>query len=41
MILVMDDGQIVDCGTHKALLSRCSIYQEVYQSQQKGDDTNA
>ncbi len=41
LILVMDDGQIVDCGTHEALLSRCSIYQEVYQSQQKGDDTHA
>ena len=41
MILVMDDGQIVDSGTHEELLLRCAIYQEVYQSQQKGDDTNA
>ena len=40
MILVLDDGKIVDQGTHEELLTRCSIYQEVYQSQQKGDDNN-
>ncbi len=35
-ILVLDDGQIVDFGTHDELLSRCEIYKEVYTSQQKG-----
>ncbi len=40
MILVMADGQIVDRGTHGELLSRCAIYQEVYESQKKGDEDN-
>lgn len=37
-IIVMDKGCIVDVGTHDELLGRCSIYQEVYESQTKGDD---
>lgn len=32
-ILVMDDGQIVGCGTHEELLNNCEIYQEIYYSQ--------
>ena len=32
MILVMDNGEVVDQGTHDELLSRNKIYQEVYQS---------
>ena len=36
MIVVMDNGQINDVGTHDELMNRCSIYQEVYYSQQKG-----
>ena len=36
MIVVMDNGQIADVGNHDELMSRCSIYQEVYYSQQKG-----
>ena len=35
-IMVLDDGQIVDFGTHDELLNRCEIYKEVYTSQQKG-----
>ena len=35
-ILVLDDGRIVDFGTHDELLNRCEIYKEVYTSQQKG-----
>ncbi|MBR1690334.1 MAG: ABC transporter ATP-binding protein [Oscillibacter sp.] len=35
-ILVMDGGRIVDQGTHRELLSRCSIYQEIYHAQQEG-----
>ena len=36
LILVMDAGQIVAQGTHDELMKTCSIYQEVYQSQQEG-----
>jgi len=37
LIVVMDNGAIADVGTHDALLSRCHIYREVYESQRKGD----
>ena len=36
MIVIMDNGMVVDTGTHEELMQRCSIYQEVYYSQQKG-----
>lgn len=32
-ILVLDDGQLVGKGTHEQLLSSCSVYQEIYESQ--------
>ena len=35
MILVMDNGEVVDQGTHDELLSRNKIYQEVYYTQNK------
>ena len=35
-IFVMDNGAIVDAGTHAELLERCEIYRDVYQSQQEG-----
>jgi ATP-binding cassette subfamily B protein len=35
-IIVMDDGKISAIGTHEELLSKSSIYMEVYESQQKG-----
>lgn len=35
-IVVLDDGKINAVGTHQQLLESCSIYQEVYHSQQKG-----
>ena len=41
LILVLDDGRIVDQGTHTELLNRSPIYQEVYQSQRKGGDEHA
>lgn len=41
MILVLDDGKIMDCGTHEELLKSSPIYREVYESQTKGDDDNA
>lgn len=37
-IVVLDDGKINAVGTHEELLKNCSIYQEVYRSQQKGSD---
>ncbi len=37
-IIVMEDGRIDDMGTHAELLARNEIYQEVYNSQQKGAD---
>ena len=36
MIVILDNGQVVDVGTHDQLLQRSSIYQEVFHSQQKG-----
>ncbi|MDD6810277.1 MAG: ABC transporter ATP-binding protein [Lachnospiraceae bacterium] len=39
-IIVMEDGRVEAVGTHEELLKNCSIYREVYESQQKGDDTN-
>ncbi len=36
MIVILDNGMVVDVGTHDELLARCAIYQEVYYSQQKG-----
>ncbi len=36
MIIILENGQVADVGTHEALLARSPIYQEVYYSQQKG-----
>jgi len=35
-IIVMDEGKIMDVGSHQELLERNEIYQEVYRSQVKG-----
>ena len=35
-IVVMDNGAIVDMGTHAELMEQSPIYREVYQSQQEG-----
>jgi len=32
-IAVMDDGRIIDTGTHEELLKRCSLYQHLYRTQ--------
>ena len=32
----MNEGEIVDIGTHEQLLARNEIYQDLYHSQQKG-----
>lgn len=34
-IIVVDNGNIVDIGTHEQLLKRCQIYQEIHYSQNK------
>lgn len=33
VIVVMDDGQIVDAGTHEELLERCELYHHLYRTQ--------
>ncbi|WP_167957339.1 ABC transporter ATP-binding protein [Anaerosporobacter faecicola] len=38
LILVMNEGEVTDLGTHEELLSRCEIYRDVYESQTKGAD---
>lgn len=38
MIIVMDGDHIDEIGTHKSLLKTNKIYQEVFQSQQKGGE---
>ncbi len=35
-IIVLNDGEIDDVGTHEELMARNKIYREVYDSQQKG-----
>ena len=32
-IIVLDDGEVADIGSHDELLERCSVYQEIYYSQ--------
>lgn len=32
-IIVLDDGEMADIGTHDELLKRCEVYQEIYYSQ--------
>ena len=34
-ILVLDDGKSVGVGTHDELLTTCSVYKEIYDSQYK------
>ena len=36
IILVMDNGNLVDSGKHSELLDRCEIYREIYASQTGG-----
>lgn len=37
-VIVMNDGKVVDFGSHDELMSRSEIYREVYESQQKGGE---
>lgn len=36
LILVLDDGRLVDSGTHDELIVRCQVYKEIWASQLKG-----
>lgn len=38
-IIVMEDGAIADIGTHKELLERCQVYEEIYYSQFQKNET--
>lgn len=41
LILVLDDGELMGCGTHDELLAECPVYQEIYYSQfPKGVNTD-
>ncbi len=40
-IIVLDDGKLVDTGTHALLMQRCVIYQEAYSTQMKGREEDA
>ncbi len=37
-IIIIDEGEINDIGNHEELLARNEIYQDIYESQQKGSD---
>lgn len=39
-ILVLDKGHVVGLGNHKALLSTCDIYKEIYNTQIKKEEGN-
>ena len=38
MIIVMDEGQISETGTHKQLLKKCGIYRKLYYRQQLSEE---
>lgn len=35
-IIVMEDGEMIGCGTHKELMKNCAVYREISQSQMGG-----
>lgn len=41
MILIMDNGRIVDRGTHEELLAHSEIYREIYEQQTNGGEEHA
>ena len=36
VIFILDEGRVIDSGTHDSLMKSCDIYREVYESQLKG-----
>lgn len=39
-IIVLENGRILDSGTHEELLKSCGVYQEIYHSQMGEEDEN-
>lgn len=37
-IIVLENGKILDCGSHDELMKTCSVYQEIYHSQVGEED---
>lgn len=37
-IIVLENGRILNCGTHEELLKSCGVYQEIYRSQMGEED---
>lgn len=37
-IIVMDDGEMVGCGTHDQLMDSCEVYREIHESQFRKED---
>ena len=40
-IYIIDDGKVVESGTHEELLAHSAIYQDLYESQMKGGEEDA
>ena len=40
LIVILDDGRLHAVGTHDELLTKDTIYQEIYHSQMKGGDAD-
>ena len=38
LILVLDDGRLAGAGRHEELLANCEVYQEICQSQERGEE---
>jgi len=41
LIVVLEDGQMVEKGTHESLLESCEVYREIHESQYKKEDKTA
>lgn len=41
MIIIMDNGKVLACGTHDELMSTCETYAEIYNQQTSGGDFDA
>ena len=40
-IIVLDQGQIIERGTHEQLLAQDGLYREIYELQLRGQETPA